>query len=414
MLRGIAGGVVLAVVAMAGCSSTVEDGAIVTVESGAALAPSSPRIAVEEARLVPSSEGGNFGHSIALRDDTAVVGAIGGAGSAYVFRRTGHGWKEQARLVAEDGAAADFFGDSVAIYGNTILVGAPYDDDNGDLSGSAHVFVWNGSAWTQQAKLLPSDGAAYQRFGEAVAISGDTAVVGTVTAGAYVFRRRSGVWEEQSRLVPSGGLDPEDLVGQAVAMWGKSVLVGAILDDDRGLDAGAIHAFSRSTAGKADQGTLLASDGTAGDWFGGSVAMVGNTAIVGASGDDDRGPLAGSAYVFEWRDAGWQQAAKLLPGDVSAGDRFGFSVALGADTLVVGSVADDAQGPFSGSAHVFERSDGAWSELPRILAADGAQADLFGHAVAVWGDTVLIGAPGDDDEGSVTVFALRELDRDDH
>ena len=414
MLRAITGGVVLSIVAMAGCASTVEDGTTATVESEATSLPPSPRIAVEEAKLVPSNEAGNFGHSIALQHDTAVVGAIGGAGSAYVFRRTTHGWQEQAQLLAEDGAADHLFGDSVALYGTTIIVGAPYDDDNGDISGSAYVFVWDGSAWMQQAKLLPSDGAAYERFGEAVAISGDTAVVGTVTAGAYVFRRRNGVWEEQPRLVPIGGLDSEDLVGQAVAMWGKTVLVGAILDDDRGLDAGAMLTFRRSTAGKADQGTLLARDGSAGDWFGGSVAMVGNTAVVGASGDDDRAPMAGSAYVFEWRDAGWQQAVKLLPGDVSAGDRFGYAVALGEDTLVVGSVADDAQGPYSGSAHVFERIDGAWSQLPKILAVDGEPADMFGHAVAVRGDTVLVGAPGDHGGGSVTVFALRDPGCDDH
>ena len=403
MLRGITGRIIVAVTLTAGCSSNAEDG---MCESGACEALA--EISTPQTKLLPSVGGGNFGHSIDFQGDTAVVGAIGGRGSVYVFQRSLDGWSEQARLLASDGAEDDFFGDSVALYGKTIVVGAPYADDNGDLSGSAYVFAWDGSAWTEQAKLLPHEGTADERFGESVALSGDTAVVGTVTAGAYVFQRHGDVWTQYAKLLPDCGLDPDDLVGQAVALSGDTVLVGGILDDDRAKNAGGVYAFGRGAGKQTAKDKFIASDGSADAWFGGSLALHGTTAVIGASGDDGEAESAGAAYVFQRSGETFEEDVKLVPRDVSKDDRFGFSVSLWGNTLVVGAVADDAQGSFAGSAYVFKRRDGEWTEQTKLLAVGGEKADLFGHAIGVWGNTVLIGAPGDDATGSVTVHELRD------
>ncbi len=163
-----------------------------------------------------AAAGDVFGFSVALSGDTALVGAVGDddagsfSGSAYVFVRSGTSWIQQAKLTASDAASNDIFGGSVALIGDTALVGAAGDDDAGSVSGSAYVFVRSGTTWTEQAKLTASDAAAGDRFGIAVALNGSTALVvapndddaAFSSGSAYVFVRSGTTWSQQAKLGP--------------------------------------------------------------------------------------------------------------------------------------------------------------------------------------------------------------------
>jgi hypothetical protein len=364
-----------------------------------------------------------FGYSVALSGDTALVGAYAddiaagaNAGSAYVFTRSGSSWSQQAKLTAGDGAADDWFGYSVALSGDTALVGA-YQDDiaAGTNAGSAYVFTRSGSSWSQQAKLTTSDGAAFDSLGYSVALSGDTALVGAYiddSAGsAYVFTRSGSSWSQQAKLTAGDGA-ADDRFGYSVALSGDTALVGAWLDDTvAGSDAGSAYVFTRSGTVWSQQAKLTAGDGAANDQFGYSVAVSGDTALVGALLDDiGANANQGSAYVFTRSGTTWSQEAKLTAGDGAANDRFGYSVAVSGDTTVVGAYFDDIDANADqGSAYVFTRSGTTWSQQAKLTAGDGAGGDLFGYYVAVSGDTAVVGAVADviganPDQGSAYVF----------
>jgi len=222
-----------------------------------------------------------FGYSVAIAGDTMVVGAYvlasdngAASGSAYVFTRsTGSTWTEQAKLTASDGAAEDRFGESVTIAGDTIVVGAPGDDENGTGSGTAYIFTRTGTSWTEQAKLTASDGAAADVFGNSVAIDGDSMVVGahlddvngiTNSGSAYVFLRTGTTWTEQAKLTASDGA-AADRFGESVAIAGDTIVVGAHVDDDNGTGSGSGYIFTRTGTAWTEQAKLTASDGAMGD-----------------------------------------------------------------------------------------------------------------------------------------------------
>jgi hypothetical protein len=244
-----------------------------------------------------------FGISIAMSGDTALVGAMradvgtnADQGSAYVFVRNGANWIEQAKLTASDGAAGDQLGYSVAIIGDTALVGALMDDVDGKVDqGSAYVFVRSGSTWTQQAKLLAGDGTAFDLFGVGVGLGGDTAVVGAVREHAgYVFVRSGSIWTPQAKLTTN----PEFIL-DSVALSGETALLGSALDNV-GLNDNqrSVYVFVRSGGIWTEQARLTASDGEANHFFGWRVALSGDTALVGAVFDDVGGNAnQGSAYL---------------------------------------------------------------------------------------------------------------------
>ncbi|WP_309399388.1 FG-GAP repeat protein [Cerasicoccus maritimus] len=350
-----------------------------------------------------------FGYSVSLSGDTAIVGAYNddGSGSAYVFVRSGSGWTEQAKLTASDGASSDLFGYSISLSGDTAIVGAYGDDDKGGNSGSAYVFVRSGSIWTEQAKLTASEGAADDRFGNSVSISGDTAIVGALydndngssSGSVYVFVRNGSDWTEQAKLMPSDGAS-SDYFGRSVSLSGDTAIVGADGDDDNGSSSGSAYVFVRSGSIWTEQAKLTASEGAANDRFGNSVSLSGDTAIVGALQDDDKGSASGSAYVFVRSGGVWTEQAKLTASDGAASDYFGSSVSLSGDTAIVGALYDDDNGSSSGSAYVFVRSGGIWTEQAKLTASDGAAEDYFGNSVSLSGDTAIVGVRFDDDNGS--------------
>ena len=268
---------------------------------------------VEVAKLVASdgAVGDYFGYSVAVDGDTAVIGAYGdgnygtNSGSAYVFSRSGSTWVQQAKLTAPDGASGDFFGVSVAVDGDTAVIGAHYDEDNGPGSGSAYVFSRISGTWAQQAKLKAPNWAAGSLFGYSVAVDGDTAVIGaygdyyygTNSGAAYVFSRSGSTWEQQAKITAPGGA-ANQYFGLSVAVDGDTAVIGAFGDGNY-FNSGAAYVFSRSGGIWLQQAKLTASDEAAGDYFGWSVAVDGNTAaVIGVRYDDDKGTSSGSAYVF--------------------------------------------------------------------------------------------------------------------
>ncbi len=370
-----------------------------------------------------------FGWAVAIAGDTALIGAVGdaaagsGSGSAYVFVRDPGGtgtWTQQAKLTAMDAAASDLFGIAVSLDGDTAIVGAVGDNSS---AGSAYVFVRSAGLWTQQFKLTASDAAAGDGFGGSVSISGETVLVGANSnddvpfnsGSAYIFVRSGSVWMQQAKLTASdagGG----DLFGYSVSLSGNTAVISATGDDDRGTNAGAVYVFQRSGTSWSQAAKLTAGDGAPSDEFGYSVSVSNGTTLIGARSDDDAGGGSGSAYVFVQSGPNWVQQAKLTALDAATGDSFGYSVSIAGDAAVVGSVADDDDGTNSGSLYLFLRCGTEWEQGAKLTASDAAAQDAFGNAVAIAGNAILVGVKDDDDAGSssgaVYVFEIDDVDND--
>jgi len=387
---------------------------------------------VEEVKLLADDGAPNdfFGFNVALSGDTAVIGAtkvdddIRGVdvGAAYVFTRSGNSWHQQAKLTADDGAAKDEFGGKVALSGDTAVIGAMFQDDKGDNSGSAYVFTRSGTTWSQQVKLTAADGAEGDAFGQSIALSGDTVVIGAPhdddkgndAGSVYVFTRSGTTWSQQVKLTAADGV-AGDVFGISIAFSGDTIVIGADLNDEKALNAGAVYVFTRSGSSWSQQAKITAADGAETDIFGVRVALSGDTILISARRDDDdvMGIDAGSAYIFTRTGTTWLQQIKLTASDGAADDRFGRSVALVADTAVIGAMFQDDKGDNSGSAYVFTRSGTTWSQQVKLTAADGAEGDVFGWSVALSDDTAVITATRDDDKGNESGSAyVFEINRD--
>jgi hypothetical protein len=366
-------------------------------------------LVVQKAQLT-ASDGASldeFGNSVALSGDTALVGAssrtVGGQalqGAAYIFTNSNGIWTQQGELIAGDGTSGDEFGASVALYGDTALVGAPFHTVNGNSGqGVVYVFARSGTTWSQQAILTA--GTSLDEFGSSVALSGDTALVGALgsTVGgnssrgaAYVFTRSGTSWTQQQQLTAGDG-GASDYLGSSVALDGDTALIGA---PSHNLE-GAAYVFARSGTSWGQQGELTAADGALGSDFGCSVALSGDSALVGAW-NHAVGSTApqGAAYVFTRSSTTWSQQAELTAKDAGGADAFGASVALAGDTALVGAYAHLVNGnPGQGAAYVFTRSGTNWTQQQELMTAgDGAYGDDFGSAVALDSDTALVGAWG--------------------
>jgi len=352
-----------------------------------------------------------FGWSVSISGDYAIVGANSdddkgaNSGSAYIFKRNGTSWVQQQKLLASDGSADDLFGWSVFISGDYAIVGAYRDDDKGYDSGSAYIFKWDGTGWSQQQKLLPSDGAANDLFGCSVSISGDKIIVGAYgdddkganSGSAYIFGWDGTGWSQQQKLTASDGA-ARDYFGWSVSISGDKIIVGAYGDDDKGDYSGSAYIFKWDGTGWSRQQKLLPSDGAANDLFGCSVSISGDYVIVGA--DQYYSGGTGKAYIFKWDGTTWVQQQKITALDGAAGDWFGWSVSISGNYAIVGANGDDDKGDASGSAYIFKRSGTSWSQQQKLTASDGSADDLFGFSVSISGDYAIVGAYGDDDKGS--------------
>ncbi|OHD55492.1 MAG: hypothetical protein A2Y33_11830 [Spirochaetes bacterium GWF1_51_8] len=370
------------------------------------------------------------------------------------------------KLTASDGAESDVFGNAVAVSadGNTIVVGARFDDDKGSDSGSVYRYKWNGTGW-DEIKFIAYDGTINDWFGYAVAVSADGNVVvvgaigdddkGSTSGSVYRFTWNGSVWLTNKFIASDGTNSDKFGYSVSVSADGNAVFAGAIGDDDMGNNNGSVYRFqlygtnwttnkftvpsdpayagfgvSLSTSPDGNmfasgananfgavflfewngvswvRNILTAYDGAAGDQFGISVSLSadGNTVVAGASEDDDLGDTSGSVYIFKWNGSAWNPE-KLTAYDGAAFDYFGFSTAVSGDgnTVVVGVSEDDDRGLESGSVYVLKWNGSAWN-TEKLTAYDGVSGDQFGISVAVSSDgkTLAFGANGDDSaSGSV-------------
>jgi hypothetical protein len=368
----------------------------------------------DETKIVAADgfDGQGFGAAVAIDGDTMVVGAVGDTsddiGAAYVYLRSGGSWTEQAKLTVS--AVGDTFGTSVSIDGDSIIVGAFFHDGAVLDAGAAYVFVREGTTWTEQGKLEADDAFSSDFFGWSVSIDGDTALIGARqeddkggnAGAAYVFVRSGTTWTQQQKLL-SDDSATGDGFGTAVAVSGDSALIGAPRNDN----SGSAYIFLRSGTTWTEQQELVVTPTAGGDNFGGNVSLEGDTALVSAHAEEESGGTnTGSAYVFARSGTTWAEQGKLLAGDASDGSFFGIGVSLSADIAVIGANGDARPGgDNSGAAYVFSRTGTTWSEDGKLSASDAAADTYFGSATAVDGMTVVIGAPSPLAKGAVYVMA---------
>jgi len=374
----------------------------------------------------------HYGTSVAIDGDYAVVGAFNGfntPGSAYVLHFNGIDWETVARLTSEN-TSSDKFGSSVSISGDYIVVGAYSSFEQGKYKGVAYVYEKPAAGWknmTETAKLTASDGESYDYFGFSLSISGDNVALGSYgddddgseTGSAYIFTKPLGGWKdmtETAKLTASDGM-ANDYFGKTICISGEHIIVGAYGDDDNGEKSGSAYIFTKPSGGWEDMketAKLTASDGAIDNYFGRSISMSNDLVVIGAYGDDDNGVKSGSAYIFEKPAGGWAnntEDAKLIASDGVSNDYFGFSVSASGDYVLVGAYGDDDNGSNSGSAYIFEKPLSGWenmSETSRLLASDGNVSDEFAYTVCISGDQVLVAASNDDDDeynsGSVYTY----------
>jgi hypothetical protein len=354
-----------------------------------------------------------FGGSVSISGPVAVIGAYGDnhagaeSGSAYVFRNTGGHWVQEAKLTADDAAANDRFGYSVAVSGDVALIGA-YADEPG---GSAYVFRYDGSAWVQEARLTADDAAAGDQFGFSVAVNGNVAAIGAYAkepgGSAYVFRYDGSGWAQEAKLTAddaAGG----DGFGSSVSIDGPVAVIGAPYDDGDAFDTGSAYVFRHNATVWDQESKLTAVDGFFQDLFGASVSVSGDVALIGAL--HLRHGLT-SAYVFRHTASTWLMETTLIGSDTERGDRFGYAVSISGDVAIAGAFGDDDAGGSSGSAYLFRRGAWGWLQEAKLTASDAAGGDFFGVSVCVSGDSAFVGAPGEnaagDDAGAVYIYDRR-------
>lgn len=402
------------------------------------------------------AEGDLFGHSVSISGNYAVVGApyerddVSGAngfdeaGSAYIFELNGSGdWVQKQKIVASERGTYRSFGQSVSINGDYIVVSAPgsHTDASGANplanAGAAYVFRNNGSGnWTLQQKLVASDRAMTDYFGSSVAVGDKYIIVGawyedhnvagtgnqTNAGSAYIFEDDgAGNWIQKQKIVASDRA-ASDRFGMSVAIGGDYAIVGTRFDGKNApaatpilTQSGSAYIFERNTGGVwAQAQKIVASDRADGAYFGTTVSISGNYAVIGASAEkrDASGGSslndAGAVYIFERGSGGtWSQQQKIVASDRGAGDYFGYSVSIHGNRLVTGArnEAHNASGTGTvlnaGSAYVFERnSGGVWSQQQKIVASDRQTDDEFGASVAISGDYILVGVPKEDHDAS--------------
>jgi hypothetical protein len=410
-----------------------------------------------------------FGYSIALSGDTLAVGAYredsnatgvnnGGenddsqadAGAVYVFTRDGTVWSQQAYIKASNAGSGDRFGNSVALAGDTLAVGAYRERSNatvinGDESdnsladaGAVYVFTRSGVTWSQQAYIKTSNTGDGDRFGWSVALSGDTLAVGATgedsdgsspgnnglsnAGAAYVFTRSGTAWSQQA-YIKAFNPDSDDSFGYSVAIYGDTLAVSADQEaskgtgvnggeenDDSLTNAGATYVFTRSGTAWSQQAYIKASNTGSNDVFGWSLALSGDTLAIGAAGEassasgingnqnDDSAPYTGAVYVFTRSGIAWSQQAYIKASNSGSNDFFGWSLALTGDVLAVGASREDGSNNSladSGAVYLFIRNGTLWSQQDYVIPAVIDSGYLFGYSVALSGDTLAAGAPGE-------------------
>lgn len=323
---------------------------------------------------------------------------------------------ETEKLVAGDAVSDAEFGNAVAIDGNFAIIGAHYDYNSaGTSAGAAYIFALGSTGnWSEIAKVRGSDTQAYDGFGFSVDISGERAIVGvplkstaaTFAGTAYIFERDStGSWIQAAKIMASDA-EAEDRFGWSVAISGDYALIGAIYEDTGHTNAGSVYIFKRDAAGNWNEmAKIQPGDNSAVQQFGFSVAVDGEYAVIGANKAGHSGAsFAGAAYIFKRDTAGnWLEVEQIVASDAEANDHFGWSVSISGGNVIVGAPYESSGGAEAGAAYIFERdAAGNWPEVSKIVASDAEPIDWFGEAVAIEGNRAVVGVGNEDTGGSNT------------
>ena len=373
----------------------------------------------------------HFGQAVDFSGGLLAIGApdadTGGSssGAAYLFGQDvggPNGWSHLTTTAASDAQAGDRYGASLALDGDTLIVGAPLEDTNQLDGGAIYVLQQDQGGQDNWGELLKTDAlgsVALDDFSATIDVSGDLIAIGAYqnddfgsnTGAVYLFERDTGGqnnWGQLTKLTASDP-EPDSWFGNSVSLDGDWLAVGARQDNAPQSGAGAVYLFERNTGGQDRWGEfkkLTASDSATDDNFGYAVSLDDGHLLVGSFAADVGFMNTGAAYIFA-RDQGglnnWGQVKKLSASDADEFDQFGSAVALRGSLAVVGAARNDDADRNSGSAYVFSKDEGGqdnWGEVKKLLASDAARGDQFGFAVEVGVDTVFIGAYADDDSGS--------------
>ena len=337
--------------------------------------------------------GDHLGAAVAMHGNLVAIGApyddvaaLTNCGMVYVYERRGLSWALIAQLTPADPASGDLFGSSVAVYNDTIVIGAHAKNAN---DGAAYVFTRSAGLWSQQAKLAPAAAGSQEHVGYDVAISQDTAVIGTWgPEKAYVYARSGSAWTKTDTFMKLGGTGSE--FGTFVDIYRDTAVIGAPQDDDavHGVDSGAVYVYARSGGLWSLQAQLTAADGSASDRFGTGVSVFRDTFIAGSPNDDDRASNAGAAYAFTRSGTTWTQQDKMTASDGAADDGFGRSISLSGDAVIIGA-PDRSAG--MGAAYGFIRYGAEWLEEGMVDTGNAA-GDRYGAALSLSGGAIVAGA----------------------
>ena len=351
-----------------------------------------------------------FGYAVDIDGDRAVIGASSDdengdfSGSAYIFEFDGADWSEVAKLTASDGQDFDKFGNSVAVDGDRIVVGTPFNDENGENSGTAYIFEFDGTNWNETEKLTASDAGAFDRFGFSVSLSGNRALVGAYendddgfeSGSAYIFEFDGTDWNE-TKITASDAVQ-NDFFGWAVSIFSNRALIGAIGTNDNAPNGGSVYVFEFDGSSWNETAELSNPDALQNDQFGWSVSLEGDRALIGAPFEEDN-LLAnsGAAYIFDYNGTSWSQTDKLLASNRETNDQFGHAVSLSGDLALVSALRKEM---FTGMAYLFGLDGGTWGEQSILQPGDIGSGDRFGQSVALAGNIGFVGAQGTDDLGT--------------
>ena len=318
-------------------------------------------------------------------------------------------WTEQTKLYASDLNGNDNFGSAIAVDGNHLFIGAFMDDDNSSTnSGSVYYFSYDGNNWTEQAKLHASDAYGNDNFGSAIAVDGNHLFIGaymddenlsTNSGSVYYFTFDGTQWTEKAKLY-AGDPNGNDNFGNAIAVDGNHLFIGALMDDDNlSTNSGSVYYFSYDGSNWTEQAKLHASDANGNDNFGNAIAVDGNHLFIGAYMDDENlSTNSGSVYYFSYDGNNWTEQVKLNASDAEGNDIFGSSIAVDGNNLFIGAYMDDDNSSTnSGSVYYFSYDGNNWTEQSKLHASDPYGSDYFGSATAVSGNNMFIGSFMDDD-----------------
>ncbi|UCF64695.1 MAG: T9SS type A sorting domain-containing protein [bacterium] len=371
---------------------------------------------INETKLIPSNGQLNdqFGYAVASDSNYMIIGSPNAPypynhfGAVYVYEKTAGVWEEKSRLAASDSSLSASFGCSVSIAGDFILIGAFRDPENGPQSGAAYIFQKDSSGdWTQKQKLLPSDGSAYDEFGTSVALWGDYAIVGAPfdyvnsneTGSAYIFKWNDSTftWVEKAKLVASNGTGTSPQFGHSVSIYGDYTIIGAYGDEGLANHPGAAYIFYYNGANWIQQAKLNASNVEMNHYFGHSVSIFEDYAVVGSSSAQTT--AGGAALIFHRSGTTWAEETMVEGSSSFINSDFGLSVSIDGDYLVVGAPDDDTNGNHSGCAYIFKRNGINWIEQTMLLASDGTEDDKMGWSVFIEDGQIICGAFGQEAGG---------------